>query len=182
MRKTLLAVLAGFGVLTAGCSIKSVDDEPGRVGTTVMLEVAMAPFRAEDRLPHPPPHPPTDCPNNYNAGSVAGECIVFDIQGVGWALLPNRVLPFFRLADNTGCELPSWLPYSETRPASVPAGTRLLRVERQDSDSAILVSLVGEPGTYAARADDSSDPTVIPHGFAFRGSPYFFRPCPSWAK
>lgn len=167
----MLAVFAGLGVLAAGCTSNSADTEDWGAGAFLVYM-----FAPSD--PYQLPSPSPNCPHNINAVTVAGECIVFDIQGTGWAFLPNYQLPLPHAIDQDACELPSGLPYTEAKPARRPANAHMLRVTRTDNGD-IAVRIDNDPTAYLAVADDEDADT---HTDRFRGTPYFFRPCPRWAK
>lgn len=158
MRRLALSVLAGLNVLAAGCT------------TSVAAPVQDA-SRALD-----PPWVNPDCPSNYQ--DAFGDCIVFDVQDPGWAWLPNNRLPLPHAIGQDACELLADLPYTEKKPTEKRAGSRLIEVSRNDHND-IVVRFDGDSHRYVAVADDYNVNTPTDR---LRGMPYFFRPCPPWAK
>lgn len=164
--RILLATGAAIGVLAAGCSNAPVDTSQAGLIASAIAEQAGTTL--------PPVNP--NCP--HSQAPFIGYCTVFDVDSPGWAWLPNNQLPLPHAIGQDACEMPSDLPYTETKPAGIRRGSRLVRVSRTDNGD-IAWQFEGDKNIYLAIADDEDTNTPTDR---FRGMPYSFRPCPPWAK
>lgn len=157
MRKTLLATLAGLGVL-AGCTdvqsheLSDLADNEAFIGADIAGAV-------------------------YEATGL----IVFDMpqDASGWIFI-NGLLPFPKATDGTdSCEMPTSDKYYTSKPPTEPTTpwAHWLRITRTDDGFAVRFD--NDKAVYTARMDDYTSTTE--YRFA-RGMPYSFSPCPPWAK
>jgi hypothetical protein len=173
--RLLLATVATFGVLAAGCTNAAAD----------------AAGQASPALASPTPSSPSSCsPTRYDHGKSCAEISDFDNWfKVGWVDVSGHV-PFKQSPDGQACEVP-WLLVAEGPPDLADfTDTTVFTVtpvyekyrwgehrEHEDVQQSGVAFTGADNIKYIAHFDSNG---TLWH-FA-RGSSLVFRPCPAWAQ